>query len=120
MRQLKNKNSKPAIILEWDFGASPTWINGINVDIHEVVKDKEKVKEIEKWYKEFSVAEETLHHRDLGKKMSKSQLKNTIKHMQEKLVPWGQKLACDIDAELHVDWGHDPEVEKLVRSITKK
>lgn len=109
--------AKSKVSLEWDFCAEPTWVKGVNVPINEVVKDKKRIKEIEKWYMKFSRAEEILHYKDINKKITKNQLENTIKHMKERLVPHGQKIATDIGATFNVDWGHDSQVKKLVSKI---
>lgn len=120
---MKNKKyyGKSDILLAWDYAADPTWLKGSNVPISEIVKDKNKIKEIEKWYSEFSSAEELLHpHESLPMKITDEQLEKIIKDLKERLVPRGQKLAKDIGAKFHIDWGHDERVLKIVHKVVGK
>lgn len=105
--------------LKWDYSAEPTWIDGVNTPIKDIVKDKEKIKEIEDWYREFSKAEVTLHanisndDEPITKYISEKDLEKIIIDMRDRLIPLGKKLAKGIGAELVVDWGHDEIIKKL-------
>ena len=89
------------------YGASPIYVKGVNLPINKVVKDKKKIKEIEKWYDEYSNADEIVHfYKDLPMKISDEQLKNISKDLKERLIPLGQKLARDIGAVFFIDRCH--------------
>lgn len=79
----KKYYGKSDILLAWDYAAEPTWVKGANVPVEEVVKDKEKIKEVEKWYVEFSSEEEVLHGWENEKEINKEVVEDVVKNMKK-------------------------------------
>lgn len=98
--------------LAWDYSAEPTWINGVNYLLEDVVKNKIVRREIKIWYAAFSKAEELLHETNTKNlvyeknPLSKKELKQVRFVLKTILVPWEEQLAKKIGAKLKVDWGH--------------
>ena len=109
-RRRASRRPRGRLTLEWDYGASPLWRDGVNVCLAEAADPGARA-EIEAWYERFSLAEEVID--EVGRRPHpEAEVRGALVALKG-LMAQGEKLAARIGATLRVDYGHDPTLRDL-------